>query len=129
LDEVLIADTVDQPAGHGMSTGGRNELLLTTMVWLGVVVAAIVGYGCVASDRLSAIVYLIVVLPALVVSIGGSALARASGKPWPTWVKVIVLISTSAVMMVVAVLFLLVAALLMIWSVFVAIAEFCTGGR
>jgi len=75
----------------------RSDSSQRLAIWLGVVVAAIVGFGVLASqDWLWAAIFLIAVVPTLLVVLVGTTSARQRGQPWTPAKTAAVAVTTAA---------------------------------
>lgn len=94
-------------------------------IWLGIVVAATVGFGVInLEDSGLAWLYFFTVGPALLFTIAGAAVGRYTDKPWHPLKKILVFIAA------VSVSFLLTAviAILLLLAAIVAFLQWCFGG-
>jgi hypothetical protein len=99
------------------------------MFWLGAIVVALVGYGVLRSqDRLFSALYLLVVVPALLLTLFGATIARVAGKPWTPSkaARVGALATASSLTLVATIVATIIAIVATIVSFFVALFEICS---
>jgi len=115
----LIAPTTTNPQADG------NGWAVRAAVWLGIIAAVIVCYGVLrAGDYLLATLFLVAAVPTLVIVLLGSAISRASGKPWGTGTKVGVAAGTVLTTVIVFIVGAAVA-VLVVFALFIAMIQEC----
>lgn len=102
-----------------------NPWYLHGAIWLAIVVAAAVGFGVInLNDPTLAWLYCFAVGPALLFTIAGAVIGRATGTPWHPLKKVLVFIAAVSVSALLATLI----AILLLLAAIVAFLQWCFGG-
>lgn len=115
------------PAAAKGTAPGReiNPWYLHGAIWLVIVVAAAVGFGVLnLNDPTLAWIYFFAVGPALLFTLAGSIVGRATGGPWHPLKKVLVFIAAVSVSALLATLI----AILLLLAAIVAFLQWCFGG-
>ena len=112
-----------------LASAGLADSQQRLLIWLGVIVVAVLGFGVAAAkDWAIAILYAVAVVPTLLVVLFGTMLARAKGTPWTPGKTAAVVVTTAAgtvlttVMVVVVVL---AVAVLVAYATIIALFEQC----
>ena len=102
-----------------------NPWVTQGAVWLAVLSAAIVGFGVIrVNDPTQAWLFALTVVPALLFTLAGAALARGTGTPWHPLKKVLIFIAAASV----SFLLTAVIAILLLLAAIVAFLQWCFGG-
>jgi hypothetical protein len=103
----------------------QNPWVVQASIWAGIVLAILVGYGVLQiKEPLLAGAYLIVIVPALLFTIAGSALGRAAGRPWDPGKKVFAFMGVFGVTLAVGTI----VVVLIVVSAIIAFFQMCFGG-
>lgn len=122
-EQPLMGKLIFPPAAKPPVTS--NPWATKAAIWLGVIAAVIVMYGVLrAGDYVLATLFLIAAVPTLIVVLLGSAIARASGKPWGTGTKVGVAAGT-ILSTVIACIVAAAVAVIVIFAMFIAMIQEC----
>jgi hypothetical protein len=122
-EQPLMGKLIAPPAATQVAHA--NPWVTKGAIWLGVIAAVIVMYGVLrAGDYLLATLFLVAAVPTLIIVMLGSAIARASGKPWGTGTKVGVAAGT-VLSTVIACIVAAAVAVLMIFAMFIAMIQEC----
>ena len=112
-----------------LATSGLADSQQRLLIWLGVIVVAVVGFGVAAAkDWAIAILYVCAVVPTLLVVLFGTTLARAKGTPWSPGKTAAVVVTTAAGTVVTTVIVVVVAlavAVLVAFAMIIALFEQC----
>lgn len=107
---------------------GTKELdpwLVHGSAWAVFILALVVGYGLIrSSDPFLATMYVVVVAPAVLLTLIGSVVRRASGSPWNLATKILVLVGVGGAAAAVGV----VGMAVLVLAAFVALVTSCFGG-
>ena len=102
-----------------------NPWYLHGAIWLAIVVAAAVGFGVLnLNDPTLAWIYFFAAGPALLFTLAGSIIGRATGSPWHPLKKGLVFIAAASVSALLAALI----AILLLLAAIVAFLQWCFGG-
>ncbi len=98
-------------------------------IWIGVVVAAVIGFGLLASqDWIWATLFAVAVVPTLLVVLIGTTSARSRGQPWTPAKTTTVAVATAATTVVSTIAIVIVAAavaVLVLFAAMIALFEQC----
>lgn len=113
-------------AAPGPEAQEMNPWLVHSAIWGAVALTILVGFGAAkAADATLTALFLVAAVPALVLTILGAAIGRASGRPWSPGSKLAVFFGAygATIGVVIAII---VMAVLLVYSLFVALFEICS---
>jgi hypothetical protein len=103
-----------------------NPWLVHTAIWGAVALTILVGIGAAkAADAKLTALFLAAAVPALLLTILGAAVGRASGRPWSPGAKLAVFFGAYGAT-IGAVIAIIAMAVLLVYSLFVALFEICS---